>query len=155
MLDAEAQGISNCNPTEKAEAGFTYEFRIETDQDGKGDMVLQCSDDQDWCTRRTCEVDLKYISDFWSLLMAGEPMQRDIYGHAGKHIHPITGEHHGAFDPSACPIGGRVYQPVKQCCGKYPSRKIFKTSAEGADGHRQCCDLEDGDNDGSTKGKTF
>ena len=87
--------------------------------------------------------------------MAGEPLQRDIYGHAGKHIHPITGEHHGAFDPSACPIGGRVYQPVKQCCGKYPSRKIYKTSAEGADGHRQCCDLEDGDNDGSTRGKTF
>lgn len=156
QLDAEAQGLASCNPTEKASIGFTYEFRIETNEEGKGDMVLQCSEDQDWCTRRTCEVDLKYISDFWALLMAGEPMQRDIYGHENKHIHPITGEHHGTFDPAACPIGGKIYQPVKKCCGKYPARKVYKTSADGDDGHRQCCDLEGNEsNDGSTRGKPF
>ena len=49
-LDAEAQGLASCNPTEKASVGFTYEFRIETNEEGKGDMVLQCSEDQDWCT---------------------------------------------------------------------------------------------------------
>lgn len=151
-LDAVGRG-EVCDPVQRAEEGFGYKMSTDLDEDGHGGMKLECQDGQDWCSQRTCEVDLEYLRQMWQLLLAGQDIHRIENGHHNKHRDP-DGNLVGTFDTTNCPIGGKQYQPYKHCCGKYPKRQVFKSSAE-VDGHRQCCDLEDGTNDGTTKGRPF
>ena len=106
-------------------------------------MQLTCEETQDWCTLKTCQVDLRYINDFWAAGMAGNSVDSNTYGHDN------------GFDIGNCPIGGKIYQPYKKCCGRYPKRWVYKTSAEDATGHRQCCDLEGGNNLGETRSRAY
>jgi len=75
--------------------------------------------------------------------------------------------HGGNFDADrVCKTKTIKHMPHKQCCGKYPKRKLFRTDmVEG--GYRQCCSFDQNSdenedenennfvNDGQSEGKIF
>lgn len=142
-LDADSNGASGCDPIAVSNAGYIFSTEMLLDDDGQTTMQLTCEESQDWCTLKTCQVDLRYINDFWSAGMEGDSVDQATYSHDS------------GFDIANCPIGGKVYQPYKRCCGRYPKRWVYKTSAEDETGHRQCCDLEGGSNLGETRSRAF
>jgi len=150
-IDADADRNGEiCNPDSVQKEGYKFSFNIvhNAETDGSYDMRVSCdTNSQDWCSQRTCEADIQYLSEFLELSLAGKFIDFDRFGQSG---------HGGTFDvDSGCGTEKAVHHlPVKQCCGKYPKRRVFRTDMVDR-GYRQCCDLEGGENEGQTLGKVF
>ena len=156
-MDAYNNRNEVCDPNslqEDPNLGYKFYFDIIKKSDSSSgsyyDMQITCdstsNDPNTWCQQRTCEVDAQYIKEFVNLILNGEKL--DMINHQQK----IKG---GNLDfQNDCKAAVIRHMPVKQCCGKYPKRKLFRTDVED-NGYRQCCDIEEGDNSGETLGRVF
>lgn len=135
-LDAEAEG-ETCQPNEE-------QYSLLMTPQANGDYTLECADsiEDDWCKRRTCMVDLRFLARYWKLEI--DNIQKDFtnFGHAGFHNNA------GNFDTSVCIVkgpgggskGGNNLPIKKVCCGDYPYRIWYdKNNNRGL----QCCAYED------------
>jgi hypothetical protein len=136
-MDANAEGES-CIPNET-----TYSLKVTPESNG--DYTIECDDsiEDDWCKRRTCMVDLRFIARHWKLEDDGVEPDYAAYGHEGFHNNA------GAFDAqsrdSVCLLprpngpGGHA-KVVKVCCGDYPYRVWYdKANHRGI----RCCSYDD------------
>lgn len=133
-MDANAEGES-CIPNET-----TYSLLV-TPQ-ANGNYVIECDDsiEFDWCKRRTCMVDLRFLARHWKLESDGVEPDYAQYGHAGFH------DNAGNFDTDVCILprptgpGGHVRNVVKVCCGDYPYRVWYDRSNNRG---IRCCEHND------------
>lgn len=152
-VDAEDRG-EVCDPVAISNEGFRFKLELSFYKN-RGALNIACDTNQSWCHQRVCEMDIQYIKDFLRTSLAGHVCRKDLYGHADL-IDPGTGLPYGYFEAEeSCPIGGSLHMPYKQCCGAYPRRIVYKTDSLSDESYRSCCDLENGDNDGSTDGQIF
>lgn len=153
-IDAELNGEPECDPQNETQEGYFIDVRVDLSNPHSQapEYVLECAspEQQSWCKAKTCEVDIQYIKDFWDLTTKQSLLPDFSLFHRDSEYQP------GPFDPSECPIGGKEWHPYKKCCGKYPNRKIYRSSSPDADtGSNQCCVSRYGQNDGWTTGKIF
>jgi len=135
VADADAEG-ETCVPNETA-----YSLLI-TPQ-ANGDYTIECDDDiaDDWCKRRTCLVDIRFIARHWKLEKDEIFPDYETYGHSGFH------DNAGDFDTDVCVVpvehhgpGGHTRSIVKVCCGEYPYRIWYdKNNNRGT----KCCEYND------------
>lgn len=132
-MDAVAEG-KICIPNEQ-----TYDMTMK--QLPSGDFTLECSNsiETDWCKRRVCMVDLKYLARLWKLEDDGHNPDYNSFGHPGHH------DGKGDFDTGVCEVkkhngGSGGTPPIRVCCGDYPYRIWFdKANNRGV----KCCQYED------------
>jgi len=132
-MDARADN-EVCKPTETS-----YELKVTPL--GNGDYLLECSDsiENEWCQRRVCLVDLRFIARHWKLEELNIEPTYATYGHAGYH------DNVGDFDTSVCVsrpggTGNGSRTRVRVCCGDYPYRIWYdRNNNRGV----QCCTYED------------
>lgn len=136
-LDAEAEGES-CIPNET-----TYSLKVSPM--ANGDYLLECDDsiEFDWCKRRTCMVDLRFLARHWKLEDDGVEPDYAAFGHAG--FHDDAGDFDAQSRDSVCLLpppkgpGGHA-KVVKVCCGDYPYRVWYdKANFRGI----RCCQYDD------------
>jgi len=103
------------------------------------DFAIECADDisQNWCQRRTCMVDLRFIARNWKLQLNGVQPDYDSYGHNfGKFNDAIC-----TYKPRGGARGNAVKVPVvKACCGDYPFRIWYNKHDDAAN---KCCSYQE------------
>lgn len=132
-MDAKAED-KTCNPIKTV-------YSLLVSPQANGDYLLECDDsiEFDWCKRRVCMVDLRFIARHWHLEELGVEPDYAKYGHNGFHNNA------GDFDTDVCIIprtkGPGGHQHVqKVCCGDYPYRIWYdKKNIKGV----RCCQYED------------
>lgn len=137
-MDADAENES-CIPNETS-------YTLLVTPLASGDYTLECADsiEEDWCKRRVCLVDIRFIARQWKLEADGIKPDYEAYGHPGHH------NNQGNFDTSVCEVpsrphngngnGGRTRVVQKVCCGDYPYRIWYdKNNDKGT----SCCAYED------------
>lgn len=137
-MDAEAEG-ETCIPNET-------KYTLLVTPLANGDYTLECADsiETDWCKRRVCLVDIRFIARQWKLEADGIKPDFEAYGHPGFH------NSQGNFDTSVCEVptkphtgngnGGPKREIQKVCCGDYPYRIWYdKNNEKGI----SCCAYED------------
>lgn len=72
-----------------------------------GKYTFECADEifNNWCKRKTCQVDLRFLSTFYELTGQGLQPDYETYGHTGT-LSPGFNPVSGMFDPATCPDGG-------------------------------------------------
>lgn len=135
VMDAEVES-EVCDPTNTS-------YSLGVTPLPNGDYVFECDDsiEDDWCKRRTCMVDLRFIARHWKLEDDGVEPDFAAYGHAG--YHDDAGDFDAQSNDSVCilprkPGGTKAYQKV--CCGDYPYRVWFdQANGRGI----ECCAYEE------------
>jgi len=133
VMDAEDESES-CIPNET-------EYALLVKPQANGDYTLECADDiaENWCQRRVCMVDLRFIARSFELEDLGIEPNYEAFGHAGFH------DNVGDFNTDVCILprtqGPGGHEGVeKRCCGDYPYRVWYdKRNIRGL----QCCTYED------------
>lgn len=118
----------------------TYDLKVT--QKADGDYFFECSNtiENDWCKRRVCMVDLRFLARIWKLKDDGLSPDFTSYGHPGHH----NGE--GDYDTDQCrnwpSAKGPGHNPpiVQVCCGEYPYRIWYDVNNSK---NIQCCEYED------------
>lgn len=133
-LDAKAENES-CQPN-------TTTYSLKVTPEANGDYTLECSDhiEHQWCERRTCMVDLRFLARHWKLEDDEVIPDYASFGHSGFH------DNAGDFDTSVCilpkptPSGNGGKNAVKVCCGDYPYRVWYdRSNMRGL----KCCQYEE------------
>lgn len=140
-MDADAENEA-CIPNET-------KYRLLVTPLANGDYTLECADsiEDQWCQRRVCLVDIRFIARHWKLESEGIKPDFEAYGHPGYHNNV------GDFDTKVCEVskpgrspgtgngnGGHENRPQKVCCGDYPYRIWYdKNNNKGV----QCCAYKD------------
>jgi len=135
-LDAAAEG-ETCIPNET-------EYTLLVRPQKNGDYTLECADDieTDWCKRRTCLVDIRFIARNWKLQGDGIGPDYAAYGHPGYHDNAGNFDHAGecVVDRKTGNGNGNHQPIVKVCCGDYPYRIWYnKNNNKGI----ECCAYDD------------
>lgn len=154
--DAAANNAPSCDPMIQSAAGYTWEVEYEV-TNMKVDTILTCTGDPtDWCQATVCEIDMLYTKLYLDLIMDGEEPDFDRFSHGNGfdfrkecNSGPDGGSGNGGGGGGSGPV-----QPYRKCCGKYPHRWIYR-STHPSNGNRQCCDIDGGNNLGSTRSRTY
>lgn len=104
-IDAEIEG-EVCEPNET-------DYLINISPQASGNYILECADENsnDWCKRRTCLVDLRFMARHWKLELDENFPNYESFGHAGYHgLSEIQG-----FEPT-----GSCHVPVKTTTTESP-----------------------------------
>jgi len=135
-----------CYPNEQ-----DYTLLIIPQKDGSYSMECDNNIQDDWCRKRTCLVDLRFLARTWKLQNDGIQPDYEKYGHIGFHQNRNSGNG-GNFDDKVCatnynpnktnPNKPGLYFAEKVCCGDYPYRVWY--DAKNTEGI-SCCAYEDKD----------
>lgn len=117
--DALTEGDLDCIPWEQ-----NYQFQF---QNQEINPSCYASNPNDNCAARACIVEQTFISSIFEIFFSGVAIN-------------VNYKHGNGFDTSVeCPIkqcsSGSNCDSVKDCCGEYPTRAMFRTHG----GDRQCC----------------
>lgn len=113
-----------------------------------GSYTMECDDDiqDDWCRKRTCLVDLRFLARHWKIQNEGIKPDYEKYGHEGFHRGQGTFDDKQCaanYDPNATsPKKPGLYFAQRVCCGDYPYRVWY--DAKNTEGTK-CCSYEDSD----------
>lgn len=155
--DGPLNGAADCDPLEQSRLGYSWDVEYEV-TNMKVDTILTCTGTpENWCEVTVCEIDMMYTKRYLDLLLDGEEPNYEEYAHdaggflANRECPFGTPESSGGSGAVAPP-----QMPYKKCCGKYPTRKIYRTDKGGpAGGVRSCCDIEGENNAGNTASRTY
>jgi len=137
VMDAAANNMV-CPPTET-----DYDLRMTPQPDGS--FLLECSEtiENDWCKRRVCLVDMRFLIRQDTLDDANTFKDLASFGHPGFH------DNVGNFDVSTCKAprdnsgngeGGKKKNITRVCCGDYPYRVIYDKDNRN---NNACCEYDD------------